>query len=68
MYHPLEPRRRPTVPLTCPVVDLYASRLRRVRPNALVAIGVGRIPYLRMPIRSISDMFVHIIIYEQIVN
>ena len=38
MHHPLQPRRRPTVPPTCPVVDLYASRLRRVRPNIFLAI------------------------------
>ena len=48
MYHQLDLRRHPTVPPTCPVVHLDASRLCRVRSSALVAIVRDcRIPYLR---------------------
>ena len=61
-YHPLNPRRRPTVPSTY----IYPSQLHvgRVRPNALAI--VRRIPYISA-IFSMSDVFIQVIIYDRIV-
>ena len=61
MYHPLEPRRRPTAPRTCPIIHLYASRSSN---STCFNSSLNSVSAMSL----IADMLINDIIYDRIVN